>query len=644
VRAIIFDAETNGLLDRKDLKILCGGGLDMDTGEEYRWRPGQFDDMAKCLSGYDVILGHNVAGYDIPLIERFHPGFTFKKLYDTRLVARQRFIATLRGMIYKHRNRARSEEKREERYPKRLFPRMFSLESLGYLIGHHKGAFLKDAGVQEEFSEPLLDYCMEDIHLTKLVYEWLHEEHNGRPAPPDEAMYVESCVGYLLGKQERNGVRFDVKAANKLYAKLSAKREAVARRLREEFFPPWWSPAPGQKEFAAGTNTVGYTTPTRTYKVKNPHRLAGREAGCPFTKIELKEFNPASGHHIVDRLTKLYGWKPKEFTSDGMAKTDETVLSSLNYEPAKLLTEYALLQKRIGQIAEGKQAWLKLVTDAGLLHGSVMCTGARTSRMSHARPNLAQVPKVSKPYGAECRAMFSPTKPGWSMVGCDASAIDLRMMAHRLAFYDGGAFGKTILEGDVHSDWQKITGHHTRDGQKTCTYAFIYGAGDTKLGTIFLEDWNDPTRKRPPLSSALSLGREIRRRLMKNVYGLETFVRAAKKAHKRGWVTGLDGRIIECKSEHGVLNDVFQSDAAIVMKMARMITWEKFAEQGLVHGVDFEVLLDVHDEHQFGCRPGIEEPIGETARLGLREAGERLRVRVPIEGKWKAGKTWADTH
>ena len=92
-------------------------------------------------------------------------------------------------------------------------------------------------------------------------------------------------------------------------------------------------------------------------------------------------------------------------TDSGLPKVDENVLASIDMPEAKLLSEYLLLNKRIGQIATGKQAWLKMEKD-GKVHGRVNHMGAVTSRCTHSNPNMAQVPSVGSPYGEECRALF----------------------------------------------------------------------------------------------------------------------------------------------------------------------------------------------------------------------------------------------
>jgi DNA polymerase I-like protein with 3'-5' exonuclease and polymerase domains len=195
------------------------------------------------------------------------------------------------------------------------------------------------------------------------------------------------------------------------------------------------------------------------------------------------EFNPGSRNHIAYWLKRKYNWEPLVYTDSGEPQLDEDVLKSLPYPEASFLLEYFLVDKRLGQIAEGEQAWLKCVDADGRIHGYINGNGAVTSRMSHSKPNLAQVPRVGSPYGQECRSLFT-AQFGWNLVGIDASGLELRMLAHYLARYDGGEYVKAILEGDIHSFNMNALGLTDRNKSKTFIYAWLYGAGDEKLGLI----------------------------------------------------------------------------------------------------------------------------------------------------------------
>jgi DNA polymerase-1 len=689
---LLVDIETNGLLDRADLKVLCVVARDIDAGTEYRFRGfGHPDEQAdkprliELLATCELMVGHNIAGFDLPVLERWlGVDWSFRgELYDTRLVSRQRYLTTIDSLTYAWRAAAGpSEAEQEARYPKRLLNRlsMHKLEAWGYRLGLRKGDYLKDHGVQEMWSQELEDYCAVDVQVNVKLFHRLQEPDKTRrgeiPAPPFRAMVVESMFGYLLGQQERNGVGFNVEAATKLYAELCGRRDTLTRELKA-LVPPWFRPetckgdpmSPELRAFAA-PGDASVKIPKITYKVKWPHNLAGREKGCAFTPVELVEFNPGSREMVADRLAKLYGWKPAEdgWTDGGKTGSpqpviDEVVLGALDYPIAPLLAEYYTVAKLIGTISEGDNSWLKFVK-AGKIHGVVQATGARTSRCSHSKPNLANVPKVTKhpktkqiltglagKYGAECRALFGPTRAGWVQVGVDASGCQLRMLAHRLAYFDGGAFGKVLLEGDPHETWRAITGLYSRENQKTLTYAFLFGAGDGKAGSIVVDDWRQAlatgaTTTPVPVGAAniRTLGAGVKKRLREQVPGLSDLIKACAGAYERRWVRTLDGRVVIANSAHGVLNDVLQGDEAVLMRHAKVRLHRELENRGLRHGWHYGWLLDVHDEWQFETPAHTAKPLGELAARCIAEAGVELGCRVPMAGEYKVGANWKECH
>jgi hypothetical protein len=260
------------------------------------------------------------------------------------------------------------------------------------------------------------------------------------------AIKLEHEIQWLMAKQVRNGFPFNEGKAAVLYSTLSQRRADLERELKD-FFGSW---------------EVKLTD----FIPKRDNKARGYKAGVPVPRSKIVEFNPSSRDHIADRLQNLYGWKPEKFTDGGKPMVDEVVLSGLAYPPCKLLTEYLLVAKRIAQLAEGAQAWLKLVKK-GRIHGSINPNGAVTGRATHAYPNIAQVPSSSSPYGHECRELFEIPE-GWSaLVGADASGLELRCLAHFMAKWDGGAYGDVLLNGDIHTENQKAAGLPTRNNAKT---------------------------------------------------------------------------------------------------------------------------------------------------------------------------------
>ena len=482
------------------------------------------------------------------------------------------------------------------------------------------------------------DYCMQDCITTAKLFEFLEHEFDYKAAA--EAVRIENRAARILGRQEQWGVAFDVTGASQLYAKLAGKQQAIARELKDSYFKPFYlrnGPA---------------VTPKRSMKYKMLLRGDVTE-GAPYVKIKLTEFNPGSRQHIYKRLMALYGWKPTKFTPSGEPMVDETVLQALPMPPAKLLTEYLLLEKRLGQIAEGNQAWLKQERD-GRIHGRVKQNGTRTTRASHVSPNMGQVPKVGKEYGAECRSLFGPSV-GRVQVGSDLSGIEMRALGHYLGAYDGGAFGREAVEGDVHSLMMKAIGFNSRDITKTAEYAYIYGAGDPKLGEITLSDMTEEERAEVGKVSQrklAALGRATREKLQKGLNGMEPLVNACHTAAERGWMRTLDNRRIAVPSKHSSLNTLLQAMGGVLAKQWMIELDDMLIEAGINPANTWYVddsfgavqMLWVHDEVQLDVKQREEDRVARIAEQAAAKAGEHFKLRVPVAAESKIGSNWRECH
>jgi hypothetical protein len=607
------DIETNGLLPTVDT-IHCIVAIDLDTKERITFRPNEVEDGVGYLSEASLLVGHNWAGYDAPVIKHI-TGVDLSHIptVDTQAVSRALFTATLRDADYK---------RMASGFPKALIGR-HSLESWGWRLGDRKGEF--GCGGKTDwsvFTEEMLSYCQQDVVVNVKLYEFFRdfERVPGIPAMPLAAMLNESAVHGILGEQERNGVAFDSDSAVGLVAGLQTDKAKAIARL-QDIFP-------------AEYISRGAFTPKRANKT------LGYVKGGEMTKIELQEFNPGSDIQVGDRLKRM-GWQPVDFTPGGQPKVDETTLSGLHEEDYPGVTDmlqYKIIDKRLGQLYEGKGAWLKKVTDSGRLHGRVMSTGTRTGRMSHSAPNLAQVPRVGSYLGEECRALFGPQETGF-LVGCDASGLELRTLANRMAPFDGGAFARLVVEGDVHEVMRQASGLHDRNHQKTFTYAMLYGAGATKLGQTVAADLRDAGL--PITAPERTLGRRTHGRLVSSLKGLGPLLKAAKAAHKRGFIKLLNGLYVKSASEHSALNTLLQGDGAVVMKEAQMLlaTWIRQA------GLDCQWNLTVHDEFQLETKTEEDaRAVGSLARTSIREAGRRLGMKVELDAEYKIGRNWKETH
>lgn len=643
LRIGIFDLETNGLLDEVS-KVHVMAVRCLSTGKLRVFREHQMAEGLSYLDQFDLLVGHNIIKYDIPVLTKLY-GYTrhWRSLRDTlvlsRLVWADIFLWDL--------------DRRNK--PGVFFPGnltgSYSLEAWGHRLGNYKGDYQGDTSIADlaerkrwkwvEWNPDMEDYCIQDVGVTTTLWErltktagsWLPPSDaapNGELWMDSEFVKLETQVASILGRQERYGILFNKAAAADLYGTLVQRKMEIERELQAVFKPRF---RPDGKVF----------TPKRDLKASN------YTAGAPFHKVKLTAFNPGSRDHIAIWLRALRGWKPTEFTNDGGVKVDEAIISKLPYPEAAPLKEYLMVDKRIGQLAEGKEAWLRHVKSDGRIHGSVNTMGTVTGRMSHSNPNLGQVPASYSPYGHECRALFCVPK-GKTQVGCDADALELRDLAGYMAAYDDGAYIKTVLSGDkkLGTDMHTLNaralgldpkamyfdGESGRDIAKTWFYAFIYGAGDEKLGYIL-------TRKRAQMGP----GKRSRENFLKNLPAMGALVKAVKaKAKTQKWLKGLDGRRISVRSDHAALNTLLQCAGAVQMKKALCILDDDLQALGYVPGQHYEFIANVHDEWQIEVDDDKVQTVGPMAAEAIRKAGEFYKFRCPLAGEWKSGKTWADTH
>tara|TARA_R110002167_G_scaffold24265_1_gene85637 strand:- start:2300 stop:3643 length:1344 start_codon:yes stop_codon:yes gene_type:complete len=444
---------------------------------------------------------------------------------------------------------------------------------------------------------------------------------------------IEHQFARIIRSQEMVGFRFDEKKADELIAELATKRAELLDELQRTF-----EPVVEEMKTASGwqVEVEGefHSAPTKTLlktllkELGHVQALANKATKLG-NKTKSIPFNPGSRDQIATRL-KALGWTPQHFTSDGKEKIDESVLKGIKHPSAQLLLQYLMIQKRLGMLAEGDNAWIKRVR-LGRIHGSVNTNGTVTGRCCHNTPNIAQVPAVRAPYGKQCRELFTAGE-GYDLVGVDASGLELRMLAHYLANYDGGQYTRHLLEGDVHSLNQKAAGLETRDQAKTFIYAFLYGAGDGKIGDIVGGTARD--------------GKNLKARFLASLPALNRLKRAVEEKVRRSHsLKGIDGRTLPIRSEHSALNFLLQSAGAVVMKKALILLHHDLTTTTQwALGREYAFVANVHDEFQAEVVPKHAEAYGKLAVHAIKRAGRELKMNCPLDGEYKIGRTWADTH
>jgi DNA polymerase I-like protein with 3'-5' exonuclease and polymerase domains len=453
-----------------------------------------------------------------------------------------------------------------------------SLDSWGVRLGLKKGDFSDfDGGL----SEDMVDYCIQDVEITHALFTHL----DSSLLDWGQSVDLEHEVAMVVKKQEENGFKLDVPKCMSMLANWQQNLMDIEEELQQVFQP----------------------ITTERYSDKTGKRL----------KDKVEVFNPGSRKQIAERLMSL-GWKPRKHTEKGSVIVDEKVLQTVKIPQAKPILRYLLLQKRVAQV----KSWVENVSERGRVHCKVRTNGAITGRMTHSKPNLAQVPRVGSEYGEECRSVWT-VEDGNVLLGADASGLELRMLAH---YMDDKNYTKEILEGDIHTANMQAAGLTDRDQAKTFIYAFLYGAGPAKIGQI--------------VGGGEREGRRLIDSFLKNTPALQKLKDKVSRLAEKEWLPGLDGRRLIVRSQHAALNTLLQGAGAIVMKQALIILNRK-----LINGnMDARFVANVHDEWQIETTEQDADTVGHFAVQSIRQAGIRLNLRCPLDGEFKVGLNWAATH
>ena len=585
-----FDIETDGLNATK-VHCICAM-LDNDEPTVYNFIGGEANGLfRKWLASEDVdtLVGHNIIGFDIPVLRRITGMDWSFNLRDTLVLSRLHNPSLDGG---------------------------HSLRSWGVRLGNYKDDY---QGGWEQYSHEMLEYCKQDVRVTKNLYQHLSNQD-------EEAISIEHQTANIIKTQTDNGMILNEERAYELLAEMKEKVLDIEDEVHERFKPlPVWVELVHPKDKMK--NKDG--TISKRYQAqldKGAHFDV-----CKWGYFEYPEFNLGSRQQIAKYL-QHFGWKPKKFTDKGSIIVDEKILKSVRIPEAQLIVDYLTITKRVAMV----KSWVEAINeDTGRIHGNVNSCGAVTGRMTHSKPNCAQVPATRHDkktgevlwgfaggYGADCRDLWTVPK-GYKLVGCDASGLELRMLAH---YMNDDKYTNEILTGDIHTANQKSAGLQTRDQAKTFIYAFLYGAGDAKIGEVS--------------NGGAKHGRMLKKNFLDNTPALKLLREKVTQSSEKGWVTGLDGRKLHIRSQHSALNTLLQSAGAVIMKKA-LVLLDTYATQ---YKIDYKFVLNVHDEFQCEVRNDQADFFGGLAVGAIVQAGKSFKLNCPLDGEYKVGETWQQTH
>tara|TARA_R110002051_G_scaffold127619_1_gene201253 strand:+ start:1216 stop:2943 length:1728 start_codon:yes stop_codon:yes gene_type:complete len=573
-KILFLDIETDGLDATKIHVCVC---KDRDTEElTYHTRAYTFNSL---LKNYDTVVGHNILSFDVPVLAKlWKSDIPLSKICDTYILS-SLFNPDREG---KH-----------------------SLKAWGKRLGLDKIEFESFSS----FDKEMLEYCINDVEITHRLYE--HLIGTEKTDFSDKSIALEHKIRYVINKQQDYGFYLNVEKAHKLMMEIQNKAQDIEDKLLRKV--PLKVSLVRDVILKIKKDGTLSKTGLKNYDVTN--------IGGDFSAIEFKKFNLASPKQIIQRLDG-YGWKPIEFTPKGSPKISEKNLQTISSsapEEVKRLAEWKMMKTRVKTI----ESWLESVDCNNRVHGKVLTTGAVTGRMIHAEPNMANIVANNKPYGKECRSCWTIPDNQHVLVGMDAKGLELRMLAN---YMKDERYIHEVLEGDPHTYNQELAGLPTRTSAKTFIYAFIYGAGDQKIGSIV----GGSTRE----------GRKLRQKFLSGLPKLDTLIESVQKYSERGYIRGIDGRRIIVRRPYAALNTLLQGGGAICCKQWSIILDEEIEKRKL----NAHLVNTIHDEQQYEVHRDHAEELVDIADSCMLQVSTYFNMLIPLNADAKIGGTWQETH
>ena len=281
---IVLDIETS--LDHKKIHLAVTKNL--DTGEVKTWKAAT--GLNDYLSKATVLIGHNIIGFDAPILNRiWKTKIRLKNVFDTLIVSRL------------------LDPSREQGHSLEAWGIELGYQKINYraiwlwLQGFEGSQINKEEKVANglEFDYPhigaLEHYCVRDVEVCAKLYLKLCNDINEKQFS-QESVDLEHKVAAIISEQERNGFKLDTVHATCLLTDIKGKMAGIYEQMQHR-----WPP----------------------YEVPRVSEKTGKQL-----KPLLVTFNPGSRKQIGEKLIEL-GWKPKKFTETGQPMIDETILDQI---------------------------------------------------------------------------------------------------------------------------------------------------------------------------------------------------------------------------------------------------------------------------------------------------------------------------
>ena len=544
----------------------------------------------------------------------------------------------------------------------------------------------------DEWEDSMFIRCREDVEINEWAFKYLQEESRQDAWDWATAIDVEHKAAFIIAEQERNGWYFYKEKALKHIEYLDKEMNDI-----DEVVVPMMPPkkeylTPIKKLFKANGR---YTKQVCDWygidekdalkdnpPIKFPEGMTEEIASTEGIFQRVKEIPPNPNSDIqMKEFLLTQGWLPDEYTPKGSPRLTESSLDSVTGDAGQLLARRKVLQARRTMLwskndPENK-GWIALIRDDGRIEATCNPAGAVTGRAVHKK--IVNVPRTTTEFGTEMRECFGVPE-GRTQIGYDATGLELRCLAHYMNDED---YIHQVLYGDAHTINMIAAGLPDREMAKTFIYALIYGAGDLKIGRI--------------VGGNSTQGKELKWKFFKAIPALDVLLTRTKTVAKRGFLKGLDGRKLMVRSDHSALNTQLQAAGATVMKYAYIYLDGWLTAEGYKHDArslsDIYAPMasvlkvgDIHDEGQMDVAKecitdvhkfsGTEDEAklwlpdqriwsapelidgtkedgkwqrsyarpGELAVLAIQQAGETLKMNLPMSGEYRVGNSWAETH
>ncbi len=613
---LVYDIETDGLF-AEVTKIWCIVAVDIANNNKVYSYSDHDNDLPsiaeglKLLQSADVLIGHNIIGYDNVVIKKlFNIDLSFNtvKNLDTLIMSR----------VF---NYAR--------------PGGHSLKNWGKLVGDDKISY--DDWTQ--YSKEMLEYCIQDVMVNVKIYHAVMKEfkatHKVNPLISN-GLRIEHEIAHINTEIRSDGWNFDMDKAlatrQRMDDEMSRIRGILEPMLgkRKVLIDKEPKTPKFKKDGTYQATTVRMLTDYFGHEVKpeDTHLMA---AGTPFQRTKMEQIELGQTPLVKEWLL-TQGWKPDEYTRKKIngkwvnqgPKFTSTSLKAFG-ELGEMIDSYYTIRNRIA-VLEG---WIENVEKAGdgRLHGDMFTIGTPSFRCRHS--GIVNIPSVNAAWGKEMRELFK-ADDGHVLVGADSAGNQLRGLCH---YVNNEEYTDIVINGDQHQRNADALGC-SRPQAKSFLYCYLFGGGDAKLGQC-ITDKLDAGR-----------GRKARDDFAKSITGLAEIREKVEsewryKEHRQGvgWVHGLDGRPLFVPAEHQCLNYLLQCAEGITCKAATVYAYKKIKEQGL----RASIRIFYHDEVQISCHPDDADKVKEIAIAGFREAPKEFGVDC-MDGDGIVGNNYAETH